>query len=268
MILTPKNWSEFQHYSNRSPAWIKLHRGLLDNFDFHRLPTASRALAPMLWLLASEFEDGKITASLDELAFRLRMTRGELADALSPLVDSGFFDASEALAECKQSAFLEKEREEEEERDSEPKGSGADAPDHRKRLFGDGLKKLASITGKGPDACRSYVGRCLKLAGDDAVIVLGLIEDAERNRVIDPSGWILARLQQTGPPKRQLTESQQRRRETQEILNDLQNYASGGRSPENPRLLPGNSGERPEGLRGGAGGAVIDLSPSGRVSGG
>lgn len=124
MILTPKNWKDFQHYKDRAPAWIKLHRGLLDNFEFFCLPVASRALAPCLWLLASEYEDGKISATLDELAFRLRMTRGELADALSPLVEKGFFDASEPLAECKRDASLEKEREEE-------KRKNADAPASR-----------------------------------------------------------------------------------------------------------------------------------------
>ena len=79
--------------------------------------------------------------------------------------------------------------------DSEAKASGADAPiDHRKRLFDEGLKKLATMTGKGPDACRSFVGKCLKASGDDAITVLGLIEDAERNQAVDPSAWIASRL--------------------------------------------------------------------------
>lgn len=66
--------------------------------------------------------------------------------------------------------------------------------DHRRRLFDEGLPKLARLTGKGPDACRSFVGKCLKAASDDAVTVLGLIEEAERNQVVDPSAWIAARL--------------------------------------------------------------------------
>jgi uncharacterized protein YdaU (DUF1376 family) len=79
--------------------------------------------------------------------------------------------------------------------DSEADASGADAPiDHRKRLFNEGLSKLAKMTGKGPDACRSFVGKCLKAASDDAIVVLGLIEDAERNQTVDPSAWIAARL--------------------------------------------------------------------------
>lgn len=109
MIITPKNWDSFQHYKNRAPAWIKLHRGLLDDFAFSRLPVASRALAPILWLLASEYDDGAIDAPLEELAFRFRMSDADLRTALTPLIDSGFFLASETLAECKQPACLEKE---------------------------------------------------------------------------------------------------------------------------------------------------------------
>ena len=112
MSITPKNWDNFQHYKDRSPAWIKLHRGLLDDFTFARLPVASRALAPLLWLLASEYTDGKITASTEELAFRLRMSHDEMIVALSPLIESGFFNASEPLAPCKQDACPEKRREE------------------------------------------------------------------------------------------------------------------------------------------------------------
>jgi hypothetical protein len=111
VIITPKNWAAFQHYKDRAPAWIKLHRGLLDDFEFSRLPVASRALAPLLWLLASEYEGGGITASTEELAFRLRMPENELRTALTPLIDGGFFNASEPLADCKQEAIPEERRE-------------------------------------------------------------------------------------------------------------------------------------------------------------
>src|SRR5256885_964233 len=112
MIITPKNWGTFQHYKDRAPAWIKLHRGLLDDYEFSRLPLASRALAPLLWLLASEYEGGAITASPAEIAFRLRTTEKEMVAALKPLTDKGFFiNASITLAVCKQDAIPEKERE-------------------------------------------------------------------------------------------------------------------------------------------------------------
>jgi hypothetical protein len=111
MILTPKNWKSFQHYKERTPPWIKLHKGLLDDFEFSRLPDASRALAPMVWLLASEYEDGAIKCSIEQMAFRLHTTVENLKLALSPLIDSGFFSASEALAPCKRDACLETEAE-------------------------------------------------------------------------------------------------------------------------------------------------------------
>lgn len=107
MKIVPKNWREFQHYSNRNPPWIRLHRKLLDNKDFHRLPTASKALAPMLWLLASESLDGVIKADSDDLAFRLRLSEKDVLLALRPLIESGFFDVvqddSGVLAACQQS---------------------------------------------------------------------------------------------------------------------------------------------------------------------
>lgn len=112
MTITPKNWTSFQHYKDRSPSWIKLHKGLLDDFEFNRLPLASRALAPMLWLLASEYEDGAITASPEEIAFRFRLSNEDLRSALTPLIESGFFIASTPLAKPEQVASLEKRREE------------------------------------------------------------------------------------------------------------------------------------------------------------
>lgn len=110
MTLTPKNWKSFQHYKDREPAWIKLHKGLLDDFAFSRLPVASRALAPLLWLLASEYESGDITCSFEEIAYRLRMPESEFVDSLKPLIDAGFFIlASTMLAEPEQDACLEKD---------------------------------------------------------------------------------------------------------------------------------------------------------------
>lgn len=89
MSITPKNWKSFQHYRDRSPGWIKLHRTLLDNPDYHALsPEAGKAL-PLLWLLASE-KDGMIPAA-SVVAFRLRIAAGLAADILAELVERDFF---------------------------------------------------------------------------------------------------------------------------------------------------------------------------------
>ncbi len=128
MRIRPQGWSTFQHYRDRRPLWIKLHRGLLDDFEFHCLPVASKALAPMLWLLASEEEGGWIDADCRKLGFRLRMEPSDVDEALRPLVSAHFFEAeqmggkalaeaehvaNDALAEPERSASPEKEREEE-----------------------------------------------------------------------------------------------------------------------------------------------------------
>jgi hypothetical protein len=87
MILQPKNWAVFQHYKDRCPPWIKLHRDLLNDRAFMCLPLASKALAPMLWLLASESKDGTFDGSQDELVFRLHITPKEYSDGVKPLID-------------------------------------------------------------------------------------------------------------------------------------------------------------------------------------
>lgn len=85
----------------------------------------------------------------------------------------------------------EAEEQKTEKKDSEPNGSGADAPvDHRKALFSESLATLARITGKTPNSCRSLVGKWLSSVQDEAIHVRGWIEEAERNAIADPVGWI------------------------------------------------------------------------------
>jgi hypothetical protein len=114
VVITPNNWAELQHYKDRSPPWIKLHKKLLDNYEFQCLPVASRALAPMLWLLASEHASGEIDADPQKIGFRLRLSVQEVNDALAPLIAAKFFSplgksASTALAAAsKKQAKLER----------------------------------------------------------------------------------------------------------------------------------------------------------------
>lgn len=119
MLLQPKNWAVFQHYKDRCPPWIKLHRDLLNDRVFMCLPLASKALAPLLWLLASESKDGTFDGSLDELVFRLHITPKDYEDGLKPLIHKGFFIvASGVLADSYQVAIPETEREGETEKET------------------------------------------------------------------------------------------------------------------------------------------------------
>jgi len=167
MLLQPKNWAVFQHYKDRCPPWIKLHRELLNNRSYICLPIASKALAPMLWLLASESKDGIFDGSLDELVFRLHITPKEYEDGLKPLIDKDFFViVSGVLAERLHDAIPETETEAERETKKEKKATVVATPSgvsdsvwqefiaHRKskkarvtQLVIDGIQKEANIAG-------------------------------------------------------------------------------------------------------------------------
>lgn len=139
--LRPKNWNEFQHYKRRHPPWVKLHKRLLDDFEFQSLPLASKALAPMLWLLASEDRQGWIDAEAAKISFRLRISEEDLEQAIRPLIEGGFFeheeDASAALALDMQEALPESETESEEETEelSDPPSGDADPCDEDFQIF-------------------------------------------------------------------------------------------------------------------------------------
>lgn len=104
MVLTPKNWKSFQHYKDRAPLWIKLHRGLLDNIDYHLLTPLAGKCLPLVWLIASE-KDGALPGS-DEIAFRLRISAAESADVLEQLTRRGFLIETNEAEPAEQGATL------------------------------------------------------------------------------------------------------------------------------------------------------------------
>jgi hypothetical protein len=177
MSITPKDWKSFQHYKDRAPAWIKLHRGLLDDFAFNRLPLASRALAPMLWLLASEYDNGVITASIDEMAFRFRISPGDLGDALKPLIASGFFVECAPLAARQHDAGLEEEKETEERReDSPPDGGRASAPSRLNDCFNEFWQAYPRRDGPNPRAPAEQKFVALVKAGVDPAMLIAAVK--------------------------------------------------------------------------------------------
>ena len=68
-----KNWHKFQHFKDRKPPWIKLYRDILDDVEWHELDAQSAKILVMLWLIASEDDNGCLP-SLKSLAFRLRVS--------------------------------------------------------------------------------------------------------------------------------------------------------------------------------------------------
>jgi hypothetical protein len=122
-----KNWAKFQHYKDRSPPWIKLEKRLLDDYEFASLPIASKALAPLLWLLASEEIGGEVRLDTEWLSFRLRWALSDIESGLTPLIEKGFvIVASDVLAERLQAAVPEAEAEAEAEAECSASASSAD----------------------------------------------------------------------------------------------------------------------------------------------
>ena len=109
-----KNFEKFQHYKDRSPPWIKLYNDLLDDYEFGRLQDASKMHLVAIWLLASRYEN-EIPWDAKWIATRINAKSPVDLDALE---SAGFIqkinmvqNASDALAERKQTARPETEGE-------------------------------------------------------------------------------------------------------------------------------------------------------------
>jgi hypothetical protein len=63
-------WEDFQHYKDRDPPWVKLHRRLLDNYGWCRLRDISKGHLVGVWLLAAR-HDNKIVNDAKWVAQRI-----------------------------------------------------------------------------------------------------------------------------------------------------------------------------------------------------
>ena len=113
MKLIPRNWSEFQQYKDRRPQWIKLHRDLLNNYAYSSVQIGTKATLPLLWLLACEYEDGIIDASLDEISFRIHIDKSTVGTAIDELIEHKFFTLVQDCTEAYKSVPREEKRREE-----------------------------------------------------------------------------------------------------------------------------------------------------------
>jgi hypothetical protein len=110
MSIRVKNWSQFQHFKDRKPIWIKLYRELLDDIQWHELDAKSSKVLVMLWLLASE-DHGNLP-DIKTISFRLRMSESDVNACISKLSHYLDQDASNVISSGYQDDLLEKRREE------------------------------------------------------------------------------------------------------------------------------------------------------------
>jgi hypothetical protein len=84
--LKIKNWSRFQHFKDRKPPWIKLHKEILERRDIMMLSDRNFKVLTCLWLLASEDDEmeGNLP-SIADISFRLRISEEEIIQSLQDL---------------------------------------------------------------------------------------------------------------------------------------------------------------------------------------
>ncbi len=109
--LRIKDWKSFQHYRDRNPPWIKLQTDTFQDYEFSRLQDASKLLAICIWTLAARYRDpkeGLVPADFSYIKNQCGLGDFVKIEHLKELIDQGYIiDASNALADCKQSAIPE-----------------------------------------------------------------------------------------------------------------------------------------------------------------
>ena len=111
LYFTVPKLEKWQHYKERTPPWIKLHRDIFNDYKFSCLQDASKLHLMLIWLLASQM-DNKVPCDCDWLSKKLGVSSQV---NLRELQEHGFIEvlenASVALSDCKQSAIVETETE-------------------------------------------------------------------------------------------------------------------------------------------------------------
>lgn len=121
-MIKIKNWSSHQSYKDRKPPWIRFHRSMLDNYKYQTMSADSRALLPMLWLLACEDDDptsGLIRASYEEITFRLRLCNDTVTKCVQEIQEAGFIECIETVKNRNETVTPETETEAETETETE-----------------------------------------------------------------------------------------------------------------------------------------------------
>jgi len=85
-FISVKNFEKFQHYKERCPPWIKIHRSIFEDYEFECLQDASKLHLMLIWVLASQC-DNKIRADPQWIKRKIGV-KGPVD--IQVLVDKGF----------------------------------------------------------------------------------------------------------------------------------------------------------------------------------
>ena len=89
-----RNWSRFQHYKDRNPPWIQLHREIFASEDWTTLADASKLLMVVCIVLGAR-DSGNIPNNPDYI---MRVAYLKKRPNLTPLIECGFLEILQADA--------------------------------------------------------------------------------------------------------------------------------------------------------------------------
>lgn len=275
--------------------WFRFYDDVINDPKILKLPEGIRWAWVAILCVASK-NQGSLPDN-EDIALQLRVAPQKSASIIAALVSAGLLDRTEAgfaphnwegrqyksdksdpTAADRQKRYRENKRNDrnatvtvkrpdtEQKQITEPEEKevpAVAARDPRGDLFSNGVETLKAISGKHDAACRAFIGRCLKEAADDAVAVLGAIQEAERLRVADAPSWIMGTLKagSRSVVAKPLTEFQRKQQETNDVRANLRAAADGRAGGGTiDRLLPSDQRERSADLRGGTGANILRLS--------
>lgn len=130
MTIRIKNWGEHQHFKDRSPPWIKVHREIINDVEWHELSGDDAKLLISLWLIASEDKElsGKLP-DIKNLCFRLRIKETQLNQALIRLSHWLIQDDINVISDVYQCDMPEKSRDREKKEKEKEVENKAQAPE-------------------------------------------------------------------------------------------------------------------------------------------
>jgi hypothetical protein len=110
--LSIKNYERYQHYKSKindtatpsTPTWIKLHRSVLNDYEFNCLDDVQRLHLILIWLLASQLRN-RIP---DDAKWVRQQIHATSAVDLNSLVKAGFLIPIEDALECIPESALER----------------------------------------------------------------------------------------------------------------------------------------------------------------
>ena len=107
-----KGWSDFQHFKDRTPPWIKLYRSILDDQEWFALSGDAAKFLIMLWLLASEDKTHMgVIPSTVKIAFRLRLSVSQTETLIKAVKSWLIHDDDNMTSTCHQADVPETEGE-------------------------------------------------------------------------------------------------------------------------------------------------------------